>query len=78
VKRLLVLLLGSLGLRAFLRRHRSPAPLAPSPADDLRAKLDEARVAEPIPSPEPEPAPGDRRADIHARARAAMDELKED
>ena len=79
MKRLLALLLGGLGLRALLRR-RSPAPLGPSPADDLRAKLDETRVDEPAPEPEPEaePSAGDRRADVHARARAAMDELKED
>ncbi|HST15518.1 MAG TPA: hypothetical protein VLJ44_11775 [Gaiellaceae bacterium] len=79
MKRLLALLLGGLGLRALLRR-RSPAPLGPTPADDLRAKLDETRVEEPAPAQEPEPDPpaGDRRADVHARARAAMDELKED
>jgi hypothetical protein len=79
VKRLLALLLGGLGLRALLRR-RSTVPLGPSPADDLRAKLDETRVEEQAPAPEPEPEPpaADRRADVHARARAAMDELKED
>ena len=80
MKRLLALLLGGLGLRALLRR-RSSVPLGPSPADDLRAKLDETRVepqpAEPA-TPEPEPAVEDRRADVHTRARAAMDELKED
>ena len=76
MKRLLALLLGGLGLRALLRRHK-PAPLGPSPADDLRAKLDEARVEEPVPGPEPAPEAGDRRADVHARARAAMDELKD-
>jgi hypothetical protein len=79
VKRLLALLLGGLGLRALLRR-RAPATLGPTPADDLRAKIDETRVEEPAPAPEPEPEPeaGDRRADVHARARAAMDELKGD
>jgi len=82
VKRLLALLLGGLGLRALLRR-RSPAPLGPSPADGLRAKLDETRVEaqaapEPAPEPEAEPTVGDRRADVHARTRAAIDELKED
>ena len=79
MKRLLALLLGGLGLRALLRR-RSTVPLGPSPADDLRAKLDETRVEEQAPAPEPEPEPpaADRRADVHARARAAMDELKGD
>jgi hypothetical protein len=77
VKRLLALLLGAFGLRALLRR-RAPAPLGPSPADDLRAKLDETRT-EPEPEPQPEAAPvEDRRADVHARARAQMDELKGD
>jgi hypothetical protein len=76
MKRLLALLLGGLGLRALLRRHK-PAPVGPSPADDLRAKLDEARVEPPAP-PTPEPAVEDRRADVHTRARAAIDELKED
>ncbi|HWJ32076.1 MAG TPA: hypothetical protein VNR59_07035 [Gaiellaceae bacterium] len=78
MKRLLALLLGAFGLRALLRR-RAPAPLGPSPADDLRAKLDETRT-EPEPEPQPEAAPPveDRRADVHARARAQMDELKGD
>jgi len=79
MKRLFALLLGGLGLRALLRR-RSTAPVGPSPADDLRAKLDEARVEEPVPEAEPqaEPPVDDRRADVHARARAAIDELKGD
>jgi len=81
VKRLLALLLGGLGLRALLRR-RSPAPLGPSPADDLRAKLEETRTEEPAVEAPPAPAEDtpvdDRRADVHARARAAIDELKGD
>jgi hypothetical protein len=76
MKRLLALLVGGLGLRALLRR-RSPDALGPSPADGLRAKLDETRTDEPAEAPDPEPPPGDRRADVHARARAAMDELKD-
>jgi hypothetical protein len=83
VKRLLALLLGGLGLRALLRRRSSPA-LEPSPADDLRAKLAESRG-----TVEPEPEPGDRepdgpldvdsrRADVHARARQAIDELRDE
>ena len=77
VKRLLALLLGGLGLRALLKR-RSPAFAGPSPADELREKL--AATKEPEPAAEPEPAVDDvdaRRADVHARARAALDDLKE-
>jgi hypothetical protein len=78
VKRLLALLLGGLGLRALLRRRGRPA-LSPSPASDLRAKLDETRdVEEPTaPEPEPEPDVDSRRADVHARARQAIDELRD-
>lgn len=81
VKRLLALVLGGLGLRAFLRRRR-PAAIGPSPADELRAKLDATKgpEPEPEPTPEPEPAADDvdaRRADVHARARQALDDLKE-
>jgi hypothetical protein len=73
VKRLLALLLGGLGLRALLRRSR-PAPAGPAPAEELRAKLAASK------DPEPEPAPpgvDERRADVHARAREALDELKD-
>ena len=77
MKRLLALLAGGLGLRALLRRRRSTT-VSPSPAADLRAKLDETRADE-TPTATPEPGePGDvdaRRADVHARARQAMDDL---
>jgi hypothetical protein len=79
VKRLLALLLGGLGLRALLRR-RMPAAIGPSPADDLRAKLAEARAtadAQVEAAEEPEQTVDDRRADVHARARHTLDELKE-
>jgi hypothetical protein len=92
MKRLLALVAGGLGLRALLRRRSRPA-LSPSPAEDLRAKLAQAKVAEPAPAaqpettpgpeqePEPEPEPAhpetveDRRADVHAKARQAIDDL---
>jgi hypothetical protein len=76
MRRLLVLLAGGLGLRAILRRRRAEPVPAPSPAEGLRAKLDESRAVE----PEPEVAPTDedaRRADVHARARTAIEELRE-
>ena len=93
MKRLLALVAGGLGLRALLRRRsrsgRSTSQLSPSPAEDLRAKLAQTKVAEPAPvaapepelEPEPEPAQPesveDRRADVHARARQAIDDLGE-
>jgi hypothetical protein len=79
VKRLLALLLGGLGLRALLRRSR-PVELGPSPADDLRTKLAESRAtadAQVEDAAAPEPAVDDRRADVHARARRTIDELKD-
>jgi flagellar biosynthesis/type III secretory pathway M-ring protein FliF/YscJ len=88
MKRLLALVAGGLGLRALIRRRSRPA-LSPSPAEDLRAKLAQAKEAEPAvepaiepaaePQSEPEPAQPetveDRRADVHARARQAIDDL---
>ncbi|HXK13310.1 MAG TPA: hypothetical protein VNH45_02135 [Gaiellaceae bacterium] len=88
MKRLLALVAGGLGLRALLRRRSRPA-LSPSPAEDLRAKLAQTKSAEPAPEPQPEPQPEpepepepaqeetveDRRADVHAKARQAIDDL---
>jgi hypothetical protein len=86
MKRLLALVAGGLGLRALLRRRSHPA-LSPSPAEDLRAKLAQSKTQEtqtkaqepaPDPDPEPEPEPEtveDRRADVHAKARQAIDDL---
>ncbi len=75
MKRLLALLLGGLGLRALLARRRQPA-LEASPAEGLRAKLAETR-AEPEPEPVPEAPSGDRRTEVHERARRALDELRD-
>jgi hypothetical protein len=69
---LIALVAGALGLRAILRRRARPAP-APSPADELKAKLAATKDPEPA-------APADvdeRRADVHARARHAIEELRE-
>jgi hypothetical protein len=81
VKRLLALVLGALGLTALLKRRREHASVpVTSPAEDLKATLAESRST---PGSEPdaaEPVVDDpdvdaRRADVHARARQAMDEL---
>ena len=83
MKRLLALIAGGLGLGALLRRRSRPAAVS-SPAAELRARLDEARALEddraefssgetPI---DEVPDVDGRRADVHARARQAIDELK--
>jgi len=72
MKRLLALVAGGLGLRALLkRRSRRPDP---SPAEDLRAKLADAKAQDATPEQEPESVDG-RRADVHAKARQAIDDL---
>jgi hypothetical protein len=89
MKRLLALFAGGLGLGALLRRRGRPA-LSPSHAEDLRAKLEAAKVPDAAPKaaeheePAPEETPLDeapdvasRRADVQARARQAIDELGE-
>lgn len=65
------------------RRARNDAPEAvePDPAEELRQKLAETR-----PDPEPEPADDEsssqtideRRADVHAKAREAIDSMQPD
>jgi hypothetical protein len=83
VRRLVALLIGGLGLRALLRRRAQRPALAPSPADDLKAKLEESRALDgareefeagetPL---DAVPDVDTRRADAHARAREAIDEL---
>ena len=76
MKRLLALVAGGLGLRALLKRRSQPA-LSPSPAEDLRAKLAQTKAQEPEPvQPEPQPETVEgRRADVHAKARQAIDDL---
>jgi len=81
VKRLVAVVLGAVGITAWLRRRRHVEP-EPSPADDLRARLAETK-AEPEAAPEraPEPPAEDvatRRADVHDRARQAMAELRDE
>lgn len=74
MKRLLALLAGGLGLRALLKRRTRHAPLGPSPAEELRAKLAVTKEPEPAAA---EPAVDDRRADVHAKARRAIQDLGE-
>jgi hypothetical protein len=80
MKRLLALFAGGLGLGALLRRRGRPA-LSPSPAEDLRAKLEATKAPEAAPEEsKPDETPADvasRRADVQARARQAIDELGE-
>lgn len=77
MKRLLALVAGGLGLRALLRRRSRPA-LSPSPAEDLRAKLAQSKATEPEPEPAEPETVEDRRADVHAKARRAIDDLGKD
>ena len=80
MKRLLALLAAGLGLKALLKRrfHRAPAS---SPADDLRTKLAAAKAQEQDQTAEETPPAAQtvdgRRADVHAKARRALDELKD-
>ena len=83
MKRFLALLAAGLGLRALLRR-RSHRAQASSPADDLRTKLAAAKAQEEAQAegqvrdetpPEAQTVDA-RRADVHASARRAMDDLR--
>ena len=80
MKRLLALVAGGLGLRAILRKRSRPA-LSPAPAEELRAKLAQTKSQDVPPEAEPEPEPAqpesveERRADVHSKARQAIDDL---
>jgi hypothetical protein len=91
MKRLLAVLAGAVGLRALLRRRAQAgaAQADATHAEELRTKLAASRDLEadraefeggetPV-DRAADPVQGDvetRRADVHARARQAMDELK--
>jgi hypothetical protein len=80
VKRLFAVLAGVLGLRALLRRRHPVIAAGPDPADGLRRRLAETRTTAEEQHEEaasPEPAVDDRRADVHASARRAIDELRD-
>ena len=78
MKRLLALVAGGLGLRAILRKRSRPA-LLPAPAEELRAKLAQTKTQDVQLKAEPETAQPEsveeRRADVHSKARQAMDDL---
>jgi hypothetical protein len=83
VKRLLAALAALLGIAYFKRKK--PLQQQPDPADELRAKLAEARAAddrEEFESGEQAvdevPDVETRRRDVHERARAQIDELSQD
>jgi hypothetical protein len=87
VNRVLAALAGIVGLAALLsrRRRRTAASLRPSPADELRAKLDEAEARTEVAAQEhdergqPEAPVGGvttRREDVHEQAREAIEKLR--
>ena len=62
--------------RVFRRRPRVAAPVAArDPADELKAKLAEARAGDEK-APEPDPDVEARRRSVHDRAREAIDEMQ--
>lgn len=77
MKRALAALAGILGIAWWRRRKHEPPAQAPpaDPAEELRAKLAASREPEPEAEPETPADVADRRQDVHARARAAIDEL---
>jgi hypothetical protein len=83
--RRLLLLTGLAALvTLFLRRRRPPepadGPLEVDPAHELRRKLDEVRERDDEPAEEAPDAVEEldlRRRDVHARARAAADEMRD-
>ena len=79
--------LGGLAVWRLRRRKPAPAPeLAPDPAAELRAKLEESKPLlterdsfEEAETPiDAAPDPDSRRRDVHEAAKARIDELKRD
>jgi hypothetical protein len=82
MKRLFALLAGALGLRALLRRRSREHASEEQRAEVLRAKLAESRTVESDRAdfesgekPVDEADVATKRADVHARARQAIDDL---
>ena len=69
----------------FFRRLRKPqpAPAQPDPAEELKQKLAESRTEKAMPPPEPDPEPeqsvgiDERRREVHERAQAAIDQMRD-
>ena len=104
MRRLTAWIGGAVGAITAYRWLRGRPPVAPEPAaepaptaaderaEELRTKLAESRMADPVveetppepvaeeePEPVPEPeSPEDRRARVHEEGRAALDEMKPD
>jgi len=86
MRRLLALLGGLALLRGWLsRRHRPDTAAGPDPrADELRRRLDESRALAEEPggddftSGETPVDAEERRRDVHARGRSAIDEMRGD
>jgi hypothetical protein len=86
VRKLIKIALIIFGIKMLLRWWRgrttaaepsTPAPPADDPADELRRKLAESREDAADEDSEPPAASvTDRRADVHAEGRAALDEMK--
>ena len=90
MRRLFTWLAGAAGglaaYRAVTRRTHQPAPVVVDPAEELRAKLAQARDAdgetapvvteEPRPEPEVPPDADSRRRAVHEGARATLDEMR--
>jgi hypothetical protein len=75
--------LGVAGLAKALRKRQETVPeTGPDPrAEELRRRLDEAKpLAEDVPeadeTPADDPPPARTREDVHAQARAAIDEMR--
>ena len=69
---------GAAAYRVFRRRPRVAAPVAArDPADELKAKLAEARAGDaPLPESDPKADVDSRRRSVHDRAREAIDEME--
>ena len=82
MKRLVAWLAGLAGgILAYRKFRRKPAPAPPvAPAEELRAKLAEARAAapplEPLAAEPVEPDADERRRAVHEQGRQAIDEMR--